>query len=229
MDIEATSVDVALHERAAVHAALGEPHRLAVVEALSLSDRSPTELARMLDVGSNLLAHHLDVLEEAGVIARAASHGDGRRTYVRLRAETLEGLAVPVSLRAGQVLFVCTRNSARSQLATAIWNARSPIPAESAGPDPADAVHPRAVDVAQDLGLDLSGARPRGYDDVTAQPDLVVSVCDLAAEDEPPFDSPRLHWSMADPVQDGSMVAFRRTADELQERIERLAPAVRAA
>lgn len=220
-------VEVTLGERAAVHAALGEQHRLAIVDALSLSDRSPGELARMLGIGSNLLAHHLDVLEGAGVVARSASHGDGRRTYVRLRPDRLGALSVPVSLRAERILFVCTRNSARSQLATAIWNARSPVRAESAGPDPAQEVHPHAVAVAERLGVDLSSAVPRGYGDVAGDPDMVVSVCDLAAEDGPPFDVTRLHWSLADPVEDGSMAAFERTASALGERIDRLAPAVR--
>lgn len=215
--------------RAAVHAALGEPHRLAIVDALSLSDRSPTELASALGIRTNLLAHHLDVLEDAGIIGRTVSHGDGRRTYVRLRPATLASLSVPVSLRAERVLFVCTRNSARSQLAAALWNDRSTVPAESAGPDPAAAVHPGAVEVAGRLGLDLSSARPRSYGDVDTDPELVVSVCDLAAEDDPPFAATRLHWSLADPVEDGSPAAFERTARELRHRISRLAPAVRAA
>lgn len=222
-------LELALEERAAVHAALGEPHRLRIVDALWLSDRSPTELAGMLGIGSNLLAHHLDVLEEAGLIARTSSHGDGRRTYVRLRHGTLGQLPAGTSLRAQRVLFVCTRNSARSQLAAALWNARSPVPAESAGRDPASEIHPRALAIAERLGLDLPAARPRGYAEVAEVPELVVSVCDLAAEDDPPFTAARLHWSLADPVEDGSGAAFERAASELEERIARLVPAVRAA
>ena len=53
-------------ERAAIHAALGDAHRLAIVEALRLSDRAPSELGVALGVPSNLLAHHVDVLEGAG-------------------------------------------------------------------------------------------------------------------------------------------------------------------
>ena len=70
--------------RAAVHAALGEPVRLAIVDRLGPGDASPGELAEAVGLGSNLLAHHLKVLEEAGVIRRVRSEGDRRRSYVQL-------------------------------------------------------------------------------------------------------------------------------------------------
>ncbi len=106
--------------RAAVHAALGEPARLAIVDELAVSDRSPKELAVRLDIPSNLLAHHLDVLEQVGLIARSSSSGDGRRKYVRLLHPTV---ALEATGRApgGKMLFLCSHNSARSQLAAAIW------------------------------------------------------------------------------------------------------------
>ncbi|MEZ5269751.1 MAG: winged helix-turn-helix domain-containing protein [Microthrixaceae bacterium] len=72
-------------ERAARHAALGDPVRLSVVDELVVSDRSPVELSRLVGIESNLLAHHLDILEEAGLIERSRSSGDGRRRYVHLR------------------------------------------------------------------------------------------------------------------------------------------------
>src|ERR687891_1177348 len=78
--------------RAAIHAALGEPARLAIVEALRLSDQSPSSLPEWLGIDSNLLAHHLDVLEGVGLIERIPSSGDRRRRYVRLTDHTLENL-----------------------------------------------------------------------------------------------------------------------------------------
>ena len=81
-------------DRAAVHAALGEPVRLAIVEDLATSDRSPKELAVRLSLPTNLLAHHLDVLEGAGLIERFVSAGDRRRRYVRLVREPLARLGV---------------------------------------------------------------------------------------------------------------------------------------
>jgi ArsR family transcriptional regulator, arsenate/arsenite/antimonite-responsive transcriptional repressor / arsenate reductase (thioredoxin) len=77
-------------KRAAIHAALGEPARLAIVEALRLSDQSPSSLGRWLGIDSNLMAHHLDVLEGVGLIERRASSGDRRRRYVRLTNHALE-------------------------------------------------------------------------------------------------------------------------------------------
>ena len=87
------SMSVTLEMRAARHAALGDPVRLAIVDELSVSDRAPVELRRRLGIESNLLAHHLDVLERVGLIERSRSSGDGRRRYVHLVPDALEGLA----------------------------------------------------------------------------------------------------------------------------------------
>lgn len=107
------------HTRAAVHAALGEPVRLAIVDELAASDRSPKELGERLGIPSNLLAHHLDVLEAVGLIKRSASAGDGRRKYIRLDHRPLANPAIGGREPRGEVLFLCTHNSARSQLAAA--------------------------------------------------------------------------------------------------------------
>jgi ArsR family transcriptional regulator, arsenate/arsenite/antimonite-responsive transcriptional repressor / arsenate reductase (thioredoxin) len=124
MDVERS----ASTHRAAIHAALADPYRLEIVDELAMSDRSPTELGRSLAIGSNLLAHHLGVLEEAGLIERHASDGDARRRYVRLVPDALSVIAEPVAtLVARHVLFVCSANSARSQLAAAVWNARHEV------------------------------------------------------------------------------------------------------
>ena len=62
--------DSGLARRATIHAALADPHRLAIVDELALSDRSPSELRTRLQIGSNLLAHHLDTLAGAGLVER---------------------------------------------------------------------------------------------------------------------------------------------------------------
>src|SRR5918999_4175409 len=116
-------VKLNLEEGAAVHAALGEPVRLALVDQLIAGDASPSDLAEALGLGTNLLAHHLKVLEAAGVIRRVRSEGDRRRSYVQLRLENpvvrgaLPGRPIASALR--RVMFVCSANSARSQLAAA--------------------------------------------------------------------------------------------------------------
>ncbi|MEV6494221.1 metalloregulator ArsR/SmtB family transcription factor, partial [Actinoplanes sp. NPDC051633] len=82
-----------LQARARVHAALGDPARLAIVDALTVGDASPGEIGQTLAMPTNLVAHHLKVLQEAGLILRTRSEGDRRRTYLRLRPEALESLA----------------------------------------------------------------------------------------------------------------------------------------
>lgn len=217
-----------LRTRARRHAALAEPVRLGIVEALLAGDLAPDEIASDLELGTNLLAHHLNVLADAGLIVRERSHGDRRRRYVRLADTALDGLLRPPRFVASSVLFVCTANSARSQLATALWRRRSPVPASSAGWRPADDVAPGAVAAAREHGLQLADA-PRGYDNVAELPGLVVSVCDLAREADLPFDAPRVHWSIADPVAEATPAAFERTVAELDARVARLAVQVDAA
>ena len=94
MDIEryGLRMERSVSDRAAVHAALGDPVRLAMVDDLAVSDRSPGELAERFGLRGNLLAHHLDVLEDAGVIERFRSAGDQRRRYVRLVEASLQDL-----------------------------------------------------------------------------------------------------------------------------------------
>lgn len=210
--------------RADVHRALADPVRLDVVDALRLTDRSPSELGEMLGLPSNLLAHHLDVLEGAGVVRRRVSQGDRRRRYVTLVVE--DPLAGPgLALPPDRVLFVCTRNAARSQLAAALWNETTGRRASSAGSDPADRVDPGAVAVAASHGLVLEGVRPRGFAAVRDPVDLVVSVCDRAREHGVPIDAPQLHWSVSDPAG-GRTEDYRAAFDHIQRRIHRLAAAV---
>jgi ArsR family transcriptional regulator, arsenate/arsenite/antimonite-responsive transcriptional repressor / arsenate reductase (thioredoxin) len=227
-------VEESLEQRAAVHRALGEAHRLAIVDELRLSDRTPGELAEATALGMNLLAFHLGVLEEAGVVTRHRSAGDGRRRYVTLRHAVLERAGVQLrgdaELHADRVLFVCTHNAARSQLAAALWRGRTGRTAQSAGSAPARAVHPLVVAVAGSRGVDLSACAPQGLEGVDPEPDLVVTVCDRALEAGLPFaDVPRLHWSIADPIAEGTPAAFARAYDEVAERIEHLAEQVAAA
>jgi protein-tyrosine-phosphatase/DNA-binding HxlR family transcriptional regulator len=210
--------------RAAVYAALGDPARLAVVDALLLGDRSPGELGEALGMPSNLLAHHLRLLEQAGVVERGRSEADRRRSYVRLVPSALP--ASPVAgLAAPRVVFVCTHNSARSQLASALWARRSTVPAASAGTHPARRIHRRAVSVARRHGLRLEEARTADVTDVLRPDDLVVAVCDGAYEELGAAPG-RLHWSVPDPVPVDTQAAFERAYEEIEQRVDRLAGAV---
>jgi protein-tyrosine-phosphatase len=193
--------------------------RLAIVDALGASDRAPVELRRQLGLESNLLAHHLDVLERVGLVERSRSSGDGRRRYVHLDTRALANLAASPPLEPSDALFVCTANSARSQLAAALWRQCTGRAASSAGTHPASRVHPRAVAAARRAGLDLSEARPRQLGEVAELPSLVVTVCDRAHEELADSES-WLHWSIPDPVPAGTPVAFDGVVAELRRRID---------
>jgi protein-tyrosine-phosphatase/DNA-binding transcriptional ArsR family regulator len=213
-------VDTEVEARAALHAALGDPLRLAIVDELVRSDRTAAELSARFGLAGNLLAHHLAVLERADLIARRRSSGDHRRRYVHVRAEQLR-LAEPLRPsrdRPRDAVFVCTRNSARSQMAAALWSARTGRSATSAGTEPSDRVHPLAIAAAAHAGLDLGDARPRALvrDDLGAE--LVITVCDLAHE-RIPAPPDWLHWSIADPAEVGTPEAFEAAFRALDERI----------
>lgn len=214
-------------QRAALHRALGDERRLAIVDALRLSDRSVGALAAATGLPTNLLAFHLRVLEHAGLVARTVSQGDARRRYVTLDPALLPLLGDGPPLGAGieRVLFVCTANSARSQLAARLWEERTGRPGLSAGTDPAGRVHPSAVAVARRHGLRLDGSRPSDYRDLDVQADLAVSVCDRAHEGAFLLEVPRLHWSIPDPVGRGA-AAFEEAFAMLSERVDRLARSV---
>lgn len=216
--------DENLGRRAAMHHALGDPTRLAIVDALAFGEAAPVELQAALGVASNLLAHHVRVLGDAGIVRRTRSEGDRRRSYLGLVPGALEALA-PAALReAPRVVFVCTQNSARSQLAAAIWNAGSAVPATSAGTRPAPAVHPGAVAAARRHDLVLRATIPRHVDEVVQPEDLVITVCDAAHEELASPDA--AHWSVPDPARSGDTAAFDTAVTDLAGRISRLAPTV---
>lgn len=213
--------------RAALHGVLADPARLAVVEMLAWGDRSPSELAARLSMGSNLLAHHVNVLVEHHVVQRVRSEGDRRRTYLSLVPGSLDELrpSGPARPAPARVLFVCTANSARSQLAAAVWRTASDLPATSAGTRPAAHVAPGALRAAHrhhlaDLGV------PQALDQVRALGDFVVTVCDRAHEET--GDLADCHWSVPDPVGRDD-AAFEEAVTEIERRVltlrDQLAPA----
>ncbi len=218
-----------LARRARAYAALGDVHRLQVLDLLAVSDASSSELAAALAIPSNLLAHHLRILEDAGLVTRRRSEGDARRTYVSLNrthhwlaaTQAPTGIVLP---KAGRVVFVCTANTARSHLAAALWRSASPVDATSAGTHPGERVDRGALTAARRHHLDLPDIPPRSLDEVVAEGDLVITVCDRAHEELGGL--ARVHWSIPDPVPTGTRAAFDAAHDALAERIEALAPAL---
>lgn len=215
-----------LRRRARVHAALGDAARLAIVDALVLGDASPGEIAHLLDMPTNLVAHHVNVLRDAGLVVRTRSEGDRRRTYLRLDSAVLTSLTSPSLDPPGRVVFVCTHNSARSQLAAALWGERIGQPVASAGTKPARRVHPRAIKVARRHGLTIEATGTAHVADVVNDSDLIIAVCDNAHEDLTGPVRPRLHWSVPDPVRVNTDAAFESAFQDLADRIDRVAPVI---
>lgn len=214
--------EVALKRRAARHAALADPVRLRIIDLLTLGDVAPVELQSELRISSSLLAHHLKLLEREGMLVRTRSEADRRRTYLHLAPGAFEGLIPPPALGARRVVFICTGNSARSQLAAALWHDASAVPVASAGTHPAEAIEPGAIAAADRHGLTLRSRRPRSLDDVVEVDDLVITVCDSAHEEL--TGAGRLHWSVADPVREGTDAAFEAAFEDIAARVRALAP-----
>ena len=223
MDVEGIAE---VERRAARHAALSDPARLRVIDLLSLGDLSPSELQHALGMPSNLVAHHLKVLEAEGIIARSRSEADRRRSYARLVPAALEGLLPRSVLRAHRVVFVCTANSARSQLAAALWRRHSEVPVASAGTHPATRIDPGAVSVARRHDMSMPLVAPRLLSEVLTADDFVVTVCDRAHEE---LDRVDLHWSVPDPVRAATAEAFDAAYDTLAHRVGELAARFTAA
>jgi protein-tyrosine-phosphatase/DNA-binding transcriptional ArsR family regulator len=212
--------------RARLHAALGDPTRLAIVDMLTLGEASPSELQELLEMPSNLMAHHVRTLERVGLVERTRSEGDRRRTYLSLVPRALDALRAPSPRGAVRVVFVCTANSARSQLAAALWSAESLVPATSAGTHPAATIHPGALAVARRRNLTLTPSAPRHVEDVVQPDDVIITVCDSAHEELGAAPG-RLHWSVADPARSGTDDAFDHAVDDLAARIARTAAVIR--
>ena len=209
-----------------MHAALADPARLHIIDTLGAGDASPSELAAMLAMPSNLLAHHLHVLEQAGLLTRRRSDGDRRRTYLQLDPRRA-GVADPprgAHGRAGAVrVHRQLRPLAPGRGAVA---ARQQRP-RGLGRHPARrGVDPGAIAAARRHHLPMRRLRPRHISDVRQDGDLIVTVCDLAREEL--GHQAAVHWSVPDPVPSGDPASFDSALAELSHRVERLAPRLTA-
>jgi arsenate reductase len=128
-----------------------------------------------------------------------------------------------------RILFLCTHNSARSQMAEALLRdlAGDRFEVASAGTE-ATRVHPLAIRAMREVGIDLGGHTSKTMDSLLGRPwDYVVTVCDRAQERCPlfPGHTTRLHWSFDDPSQatgtdEERLVTFRRVRDEIATHLE---------
>jgi protein-tyrosine-phosphatase len=208
---------------------------------LARSDRQVHELTTLLGQQQSLVSYHLGLLRKADLLHTRRSTADGRDTYYRLDigrcGELLAavGQALHPALRLTQppagptararVLFLCTGNSSRSQMAEALLQRRSggAVTVCSAGSRPKP-VHPAAVATMAARGIDLAEARSKHLDEFAGDRfDYVITLCDRVREVCPEFPGhpEAVHWSIPDPAtgQDGP-AGFDRVAAELVERIE---------
>jgi protein-tyrosine-phosphatase/DNA-binding transcriptional ArsR family regulator len=217
----------------------GHPVRWRLLSELARSDRQVHELTALVGQPQNLVSYHLGRLRKAEVVTARRSSADGRDTYYildlalcgRLLAAAGRSLHPALSLtpptaalwKRRRVLFLCTGNSSRSQMAEALLRqaAGGAVDACSAGSHP-KTVHPYAVAAMAEHGIDLTAAHAKHLDTFIGRRfDYVVTVCDRVREVCPEFpgDPQPIHWSIPDPAHDGRFPAFQRTAAELASRI----------
>jgi ArsR family transcriptional regulator, arsenate/arsenite/antimonite-responsive transcriptional repressor / arsenate reductase (thioredoxin) len=231
----------------------GHPLRWRLLSELARSDRRVGELCELAGRRQSLVSYHLRLLRDGGLVSMRRSAADGRDTYYVLdltRCGELLGSAamslhpglaptprVPTERRTAlaHVLFLCTGNSARSQIAEALCEQLSggAVKASSAGSHPKP-LHPNAVRVMRERGIDLTGCRSKHLGEFTGRRfDYVISLCDRVREVCPEFPGgpEAVHWSLPDPAREpGSdeetLPAFAHTAAELATRIDFLIQAI---
>lgn len=206
-----------IHTLATRHAALGDEARLSIVRELSVSDRTVNQLRDAIKISSSLLAHHLDILENVSLIERRQSQKDRRSRFVVLRHENLPHIS-PVKVPT-DVLFVCTENMARSQLAGAVWKSATGGRVSCSGTHPANKIHPLTFSTAAKNKVILLNDLPQSMPKRIPTHTTVITVCDEAFDQLGP-EVVDMHWSIPDPVSIGTAVQFQRTFGELVRRIQ---------
>ena len=222
--------------------------RWQILTLLAQSDRRVQELVTLIERPMNLVSYHLRQLRSAGLVEEHRSSADGRDLYYTLTlpqvAEQFHragnqlhpalGCSATTAPRQtpAHILFLCTRNSARSQMAEALLRAQAgtrPITVASAGTHPAT-VDPDALRAMSHLGVDISAQTSKHLDQFRSDTfDYVITVCDQAREECPAFPGEPnvIHWSIPDPVVAGGtaqerLAVFITTAQALATRVEYL-------
>ena len=235
----------------------GHPLRWRLLSELAHSDRRVGELCELAEQRQSLVSYHLRQLRNGGLVSMRRSDNDGRDAYYALDlarcSELLSsaGAALhpalaptlpPAAGRHGsvglaRVLFLCTGNSSRSQIAEALATQLTDgaISAVSAGSQPKP-LHPNAVRVMGEHGIDLSGRRSKHLSEFTGERfDYVISLCDRVREVCPEFPGgpEAIHWSIPDPARapgsdEETLPVFEAVAEELSVRVGFLIEAIEA-
>ncbi len=224
----------------------GHPLRWRMLRELAASDRQVAELTQAVRAPQGLVSYHLGKLRSGGLVSAHKSSFDGRAMYYRVHLDrcrdalvgagatlhpSLGAWTAPPTTGASQatVLFVCTGNGARSQIAEALLRAKTGgvMDVASAGSHPKP-IHPNAIAVLAERGIDISGARSKHLDEFVGRGfDHVVTLCDRVREICPDFAGTRaaVHWSIEDPsrpqgARRATMPAFRAIAADLDARLD---------
>jgi|SRR5215469_6812518 len=227
-----------------------EPVRWRLLRELARSDRHVRELTDLVGRPQNLVSYHLGKLRSAGLVSARRSSADGRGAYYTVELDRLgellaatgravhPGLRLAPTARAGpasqpgvapvRLLFLCTGNSARSQIAEALAAARSmgQVEAFSAGSRPKP-LHANTVHVLRELGIDAGSRSSKHLSTFAAERfDYVITLCDKVREVCPEFPGHPgyIHWSIPDPAESGdddraTLPVFRHVAAELDRRL----------
>jgi protein-tyrosine-phosphatase len=227
--------------------------RWKILTLLAHSDYQGQEFIRLLGQPQNLVSYHLRKLHAQHLVTEHRSTADERSIYYSLDLETVRalyqrtGMALhpalglseePTSLSLAQhsepprhVLFLCTENSARSQMAEALLRhlTHGQIQVSSAGSYPSS-VHPLALRLLAAQGIETGALRSKSLEEFVGQHfDLIVTVCDRVRESCPSFpsDPDCIHWSLADPAAVGGSLeeqyqAFEHTFLQLRTRLRYL-------
>ncbi len=215
----------------------GHPYRWRLLRELAAGDRRVFELTAALDQPQSLVSYHLRLLRADELVQTHRSAFDARDTYYSLNLErygaflTATGAFGSVSAppkRTLSALFLCTGNSARSQIAEALVERLSggAVVAVSAGSHP-KTLHPNAVEVLRRRGIDIAGNETKPLTQFEDRRfDLVITLCDKVREVCPEFPAhpETAHWSVADPAAEpgdrrATLPAFERTAVDVEARI----------
>jgi len=220
---------------------LADDRRWRLLLDLRLSDRQVSELVARTGLPQNLVSYHLGLLRQAGLVQVHRSDADARALYYGLDmpalrqaqqqiATSLHLAAAPADAQLPSVLvvFLCTGNSVRSQMAEGWLRhlSQGQVPVQSAGTHPRH-VDPRALQAMAEAGIDISQQWSKGLDALDATPPgIVVTVCDNAREEcAPGLAAPvQLHWSIPSPERllaetPDEQVVFRTLRDQVRQRV----------
>jgi len=203
--------------------ALADETRLSILRLLALTDLKSGEIVEQLRVPQNAVSYHLKHLRALGLLRDRRSTADARDVYYSLDLDRLQALytaagdALHVEAahpddagpttdtdRPLRVLFLCTHNSARSQLAEGMMRylGGEGVEVHSAGSEPT-AVHPDALALLAEWGIDTTRHTSTSLDPFAGQAfDYIITVCDRVRDQCPVFpdDPVRIHWSFPDPA-----------------------------